>query len=334
MNLFVLASPLQVLNALEAREAFGLDGTRCAGLIIQSHSEKNNLQTNLMLRDAEWQALFYVPHYGGGVFNARRRFDEVTNIANGLGTPERVFLGDYKAGLFRHCANLLGARSVVLLDDGTGCLNVQHTRVEPGGGGISIWFRELRQTAIRLFMNIQLQPVHSVSYFTAYTLARERNAVVVRNDYGRLRSRSRDAVRTDGIYFIGSNLAELGAMSPKTYEALLVRAKEYFRDEKFIYFPHRLEEENKLAEIHSHLGFEIRHISSPLEAYLATSLQLPKAIAGFYSSAFVGCEILLGGTVDLLSFRISSRELRRDFRSGADMVYRYFGQHCPHITII
>jgi hypothetical protein len=335
-NLFVLTSPLQVLNALEAREHFGLKGQECTALILESNSARNNLQLQRQLREEEWRTSFHIPLRHAGLFGLTGRLASLNGAMARVGSVDRLFLGDYSYDLVRHCGNLHPARSVILLDDGASILNIDRLRASPrrvwlgSRGNVEI----LKYLAKRLLLRIDPRNLPSVTYFTAYSLAHAPPSAVIHNHYQRLRRKAKSAARTDAIYFIGTNLSEVGGISREAYEASLRRVSRHLKAHRIVYMPHRLEAEDKLESIRIRLGFDIERVLLPLEVYLCSSPERPKAIAGFYSSAFIGCDILFGGEIDLTSFRLNDRDLRGWYRREAEILYDYYKEYCPNITIV
>ena len=92
MNVFLLASPLQALNAIEARHEFGLPDSSCHLVLFRSESSRNNEQTQSIVRQASWTSSDTVGYSGKGFRCWKERFDEVSVVADDMERAQCMFL--------------------------------------------------------------------------------------------------------------------------------------------------------------------------------------------------------------------------------------------------
>ena len=128
---FLIATPLQALNAIEARQHFKLAADQCLLVWFHSASEANDRQTGDMLGQADWARIHTISHSGGSFRAWKRRFDEVNAAARSVERTEHLFVGDYAFDLMRHFAHAVAGRKVVALDDGNSTLLIDRSRRDP-----------------------------------------------------------------------------------------------------------------------------------------------------------------------------------------------------------
>ncbi len=294
---FLIATPLQALNAIEARHHFKLAGGECQLVWLHSASPANNRQTGDMLKQTDWARIHTINQTGGTFRSWKRRFDEVNAVARSTARTEYLFVGDYADDLMRHFAHTVSSSKVVVLDDGNSTLLISRSRRDPAvpchlmpnsfGGRV----KHLAKTHL-CGMNRSL--VDELTFFTIYDLGADDRTTVVPNTYAYLRSRLSQAGRSDETFLLGDATPDKDQMREDVYLDHLERALKHLGRSSLLYMAHRLEKAAKLRKIESRFGIRVRESTMPIECRLSLSVSVPRVIAGFFSSALDSCRVLCG----------------------------------------
>ena len=134
-HLHLVQSPLQVLNAFEARQSLGSNPEIDHRLVLfeKNNSYHNQLVTNT-LAELGWRPWLVLPP-------PRRRWHKITQwlslrrAVSGLGCVERVWVGEYSSGMMVAAANICRGAEVGLVDAGTSWLGFPDFRCRGGRDG-------------------------------------------------------------------------------------------------------------------------------------------------------------------------------------------------------
>ena len=324
---FLIATPLQALNAIEARRHFKLAGEQCQLVWFHSASEANNRQTGDMLGQADWARTHMISRTGGTFRSWKRRFDQVNATARSMERAEYVFLGDYADDLMRHFAHAVRRRKVVVLDDGNSTLLISRSRRDPAvpchlmpnsfGGRV----KHLAKTHL-CGMNRSL--VDELTFFTIYDLGADDRTTVVPNTYAYLRSRLSQAGRSDETFLLGDATPDKDQMREDVYLDHLERALKHLGRSSVLYMAHRLEKAAKLRKIEARFGIRVRESTMPIECRLSLSPSVPRVIAGFFSSALDSCRVLCGERTRIKSFYIDPAGCSPAIRGEIEGLHRHY----------
>ena len=325
--IFLIATPLQALNAIEARHHFKLAAEQCQLVWFHSGSEANDRQTEDMLGQADWVRTDTI-HYSGRNFRCwKQRFDEVNAVARSMERTEYLFMGDYAFDLMRHFTHAVERREVVVLDDGNATLLIDRARRDSGGpyflrphsfGGRIKCLIKTRGCG----MNRSL--VDELTFFTIYDLDADDRTTVVPNTYAHLRSRLNLASRSDETFLLGDATPDKNQMREDAYFDCLERALDYLGRSSVLYMAHRLEKPEKLRKIESRFGIPVRESTMPIECRLCLSESVPKVIAGFFSSALDSCRVLCGERTRIKSFYIDPAYCSPAIRGEIEGLHRHY----------
>jgi len=337
-NVFLIQTPLQALNAIEAAYAFGFEPSDAVVICAESPLEINNRQTARMLADEKWGAVHVIPHHGVTLSDWLGRMRSLNSVARDLPDCEHVFLGDYGFDLARHFCFRVQPHRVVLLDDGNATLNVARTRVNPLEAKyfLNPPFTTRRKVRLKRLLGMRDHLADHLTYFTVYDLHAERGDRIVNNTYERLRARSTLEVDENTVFFLGTTTAEAEGVGDDRYLEIVSRALTYLGNFANVYYlPHRREDPLRLARLERELGVSVKQFDAPVEYGLCSlSDRLPALVAGFPTSAFVNLQVLFGDRIRLKVFPI---ELTDSFSLAVfSEVYAYYRRHCeaPQFEIV
>lgn len=344
MNLFVVDTPLQLLNAIEGREAF--DAHECTLVILLwPHWRKRYFED--ILRERPFPNIKYFPmpaldrvrrssgplqKWSSRVrevlatfkqFIFKRRFERLLQTSSPI---HRLFIGNYRNDYMKHVTNVVAHQELVFLDDGTDALQVAELRLasnscarEPDRGVIG----GLREHLRNRYIEWDTTPADRATFFTSYSFPVSATDSVVQNDYGDLKKRLTAIERTGEILFLGQPLVADGYISSRTFSVLLGEIREYFAGRSLVYVPHPREEESDFSAEAVAQGYRIQRFEAPIEVALCSSARLPATICSFFCSALETCACLFQPDLEILAFEIAEDDLLHG-RTEAHKAYEHF----------
>jgi hypothetical protein len=335
-NVFMVVTPLQILNAIEAKNYFKLENNY---LVVHLGGSYAPEKIKGMIVEHDWSGVYYfkLDHYPPSTFEStllgphiskdvrvyidyyhkcldRRKVDK---IANALGSAKNLFLGDYMRSVYdcsymRHFANTLKHDRLFLLDDGTSTIIINEERknrlvkrpdVNSPGSYVSLLKRRIRDSLIEW----NDKDADSITFFSAYDIKVLDNDYLIKNEYKHMRECAGRAVPSDEVYFLGEAMNE-SWMSEAAYLEYVNKVKNYFAYDKLIYFPHPREPMSRTKKINEELGIATKAINVPIEVEICIRGNRPKILAGFVSSALQNCRIILDD-LKIMVFYISPGDL-------------------------
>lgn len=340
-SVFLIKSPLQLLNALEARFYFDLSIDECV-LIIMS-DRKSQPQILKLVCDLEpWAEVILLEDVNllsSNIFNVdkaavstgvdlflQRSFFytyRLNKVSKYLGGADYIFIGYERSEYMRHFINITQHNMAVLLDDGVVTIDIARERNEGSDNVKNIAFsKKIRLSLKRYFQGLKDYKIDSLCFFTAYNIKAGAKDKVIKNSYKYLRDAAGRAAEIDLVYFIGAPLSEAGILDQSKYFEYLKKVRDYFKGKNLVYIAHRRESKGHLNEIEEKLGFNVKSFGYPIEYQIIKYGPKPNVIASFVSSALDSCRLILGDDIKIISFRLVKGTYSRE--DSVDMVYEYF----------
>lgn len=330
---YLVFTPFQYLNALEARQQL----KEPPGYLIIVNADHQAEYIWPMLDCSEWYAVFAVDAVGrpdapiggsAGRINyyrwQRRARSALEYLARILRHPKRLYIGNYLAPLALHFAPLLEPERLILLDDGTQTLAINRWR---SGIRQHPALTERFKLALRYrLIGLDLRDFDQVTFFTMYDLELRPGDELIRNDYARLRSLMKEKSISNEIFLLGQSLVEEEILSERDYTSYIEKIVNRTRGDRLVYIPHKRETADKLDCIRRTFGIEVRRFPLPIEAQLASSRELPKAVYSFYSTALNTCRILFGDTMSITAVVVNPSLMKAEINESA-AIYQDMSLH-------
>jgi len=303
MHLYLIQSPLQAINAYEARCSIA-DGEDSHRLVVfeQKEPENNRLLANTLKR-FDWSPWRTVPFKASDAgktwewLRLRMALAKLTGV-------KRVYIGDFAAGMAVAAANRFPKAEQYLLDDGTSTINFPACRYE----GRPPEHRPPGRSVGLLGYRPVLPP--KITYFSIYDVPVQPPDCLRRNQMASLSDTL--AFDTDGpVFFIGSCLPDVEVITFAQYDQLLRSVRRWLGDRDILYFPHRRELIPRKQALFADLGIELATSNLPFELELRYRQTKPSLIATFYSTAFDTLRLALRGRLGhLLAFEVPEQWVR------------------------
>jgi len=326
-NTFIVETPLQLLNAIEAKHAFESTANYLVLLLsppypvtifqpLFMHEEWTEIHT-LVIRSSLpaifqkqrenviWKKL--LEYYQYMLQGVRRH--RLNSIASSIGHKQRLFIGNYLIPHMRHFANTLPHDQLYVLDDGTDTIRINDNRKncvwqEMNERGVA----RIKRYAHRIIHEFNDKPRPEITFFTAYDIDVRKGDALIRNDYRYLRTKMSHAPKSDEVFFIGQCLVDDEWTTLERYLAHLEKAKQYLSGHELVYIPHPRESSVVVCAIEKQLGVKIIRFRVPIEYQLITGTA-PKEVASFFSSALENLRIIFGNTLSIKAFCFSQEDL-------------------------
>ena len=354
VELYLASTPLQVLNAVEARQELGDPSARAVLILFQRRWEHYAGAAGLPAAltaafDEVIPLRLEIPAPDGkpwGAVNAlRRNRRSVLRILAGFDSHaiRMVLLTNQWNRDMRYLAAKAGTQ-IVFADDGTSTASYLRACAEWGAAadwrlGFAKRGRLVNLAAASLYRLIygRFMPRSRPNLmFTHYrTLAEEAGFPVMVNEYRWLRSTyGMGQTGTDSTaHFLGAPLVERGEVSEKEYLRWLREAVEHKPELEWTYVPHPAESDRWLERVSRETGVICKRMQAPYELSLLMEARPPSVIASWFSSALENLE-MFGVGCELWAFRIPDGILASDTlsRSARDF-YNRRGQSKGQIRV-
>lgn len=301
-HLYLAQSPLQILNAFEARERDG-DGLQHDLILLEKENAYHNRLVENTLRFLKWRPLHRLPCRTstlGKLWN----WMVLRHWISRLQPVARVHVGEYALGMMVAAANLCTGAEFHLVDDGTSSLSFSDFRYR----GVRDARYPTKGANRLLKFDPDLPP--ALTFFSIYDLEIHPPDRLERNRLGFVR-RSIEFDDAGPVLFVGSNLPDNEEMSYPRFFELMRGIRAHFGPRPIRYYAHRTEHMHLKESVFAELRIEIVLGELPFEMNMLQGGQKPSFVAGFYSTVLDTLR-LSGVAPDgrLISFHVASEEIR------------------------
>lgn len=274
-NLFILRSPIQIINAIEAIEKFDLKNNIL--VLIFNSLDKNTNQINKLVKLYRWKKIIKLENKSRSkLFRYVKLVNELKKskynylFFGNLGTIQKVLIANLKVD------------NIYLLDDGTSTITYYNNFIKKSKVN-KYNFRELRF----LFFGLKFKIKSEINLFTYFDLEVKSNIKIVKNELTLLNNKDMlNFKHSNEIYFIGQPLDDVEVLSIDNYIKVLVAISKKF-NRKIIYIPHRAES-NELKDAISKIDEQlimVLNVNMPVELYFIENKIYPNKVISFFSTA-------------------------------------------------
>jgi len=307
-NIFIVAGPLHVMNAIEAINHFETQNNIL--LILYTDNEKQLSQMKKMVDFSDWYDIKYISlpqKMRDKLFFAQYISVALKDLKKDL--IDKIFVGEYRSDHVNHIVNTLRNSNIYLLDDGLAQLNYHKEMAQEP-------YKVKLRRVIYKFLLYKLKPL-SYTFFTIFDIKNEK---VIKNDFNFFKKYIGNKNIEESVYFIGQPLVELGILNKENHKKELVKIINFYRGKKFIYILHRREEPNNIKKLSKELNFEYKEFDNLIELEMINASIVPSAFATFYSTAIVTLPSFILET-EYRVFRSSNEIINKKFINNISAVY-------------
>ena len=287
-SLYVVASPLQMLYALEARHEFAAD--KHVLCLLDTGFDYDRAQLDELADKMSWDRVYRLPYpvKGRRIPRVLRQLILALRIRSRFGVVDNLFSGDFNIAL----NSLAEHRRFFLISDGNKIV-WQHR--DHGTDFVVAWTRYPRlNDCINTFFPWLKKRTWDIQYFSPFEFE-DAGEWMATHHFGWLRSQI-DPQRLqsqahDTVYFLGAYLSE-GVWTQYTTEAYFMTAMERIaahyekQGKRLIYIPHRHEDQDKLRRLQGRIPtLTFEHFERGVELEFFYREICPTHVASFVSTA-------------------------------------------------
>ncbi|MDX4071806.1 hypothetical protein Q6A88_08860 [Aliarcobacter skirrowii] len=282
-NIFIVGTPLQVINAIEAIHHFKL--RNIVFVIKHNKIQKNRIHLESIIKSLNNN--FEIIHMYPSVKNTRivNYIKTIKYLKKNL--YQYFFIGDFSTFTRIAIANL-NKEKLFLLDDGIGTIIHLERDIKPNKIN-KYRFREYRF----LFYGFKIKVCDKINLFTYFNIKFLNGVEVIKNNLtymkSKLESRDNDEYK-NVLFFIGQDWLMHSHKEDLWND--LVKLSQTFKDKKIVYIPHREETEYDLKNVKLIKNIDILELNQSVEQYFIDNLIYPLNLISFISTALVTTKIL------------------------------------------
>lgn len=343
-SIFLVRTPLQYLNALEAKSEFRIQNED-AWIILFTDYQPSLGQINKIIRKAEWgkiTRIFRAVKSKGtllDIYNKLYGWIRIKMFFLNYKRTENLFIGHIEDVWMRFVANKIKADKTILLDDGVATLKIAAKRYNsnPLVNYPSNNYQK-RKTFLHsgifeeIILGKQNLVLPKVTFFTVYDKITLLNSdTIIKNNYPILYScKNHSQVKIAEIWFIGQPLLEYKMIQPE----LLVKSLNTIKNKwgntfRYLYIPHRSE---KNYDLIIDQGFEILSFQSPVELEIIDRNKIPHAVISFSSSALINLSKLYS-LEEMKIYFIHSNMYPFSYSPDFQIILKYFEEDTELLKI-
>jgi hypothetical protein len=306
ISLFLVDSPLQLLNAIEAANHFKSDKNIL--LLRLSGDEESDTQIKKLIKIFNWTEVHLIDFS-----NIKNRFKRILIYRSIFLKFKKkfkhkefpfLFFGDFRSEWMHHISQIISSKTIYLLDDGSITLDIQNKYFSKKIFFLESSFKRMRNFTLKNFFRLivrksieyvlyfgvfKSKPKNQViNLFTSFNIKSVVNQNIVKNNYFFLKSRmQKKKLDRKAVYYFGSKHSEKGNLSLDREIKHLKKVLSFFNklDLKMTYVPHRVDSSVKIKRINKELGIKIKKLGIPAELFFTQSRTIPSKIAGAHTTA-------------------------------------------------
>lgn len=278
-NLYIARSPLQLLNAIEAKDYFNTKNNVL--VLYYGVRNKNSEQMDLLVDSGEWDEIIVYEHDLISSFNKMLTQVQLVRRLREYAC-EYLFSGEFGTLNLLIIANVKHEEHY-LIDDGITTLHLYKIS-NPNINRDYTLKRKLKILRYALF-GLKVNMQKSTNFFTIYDLAPYLDKKVIQNNYSALKAKYlKDLKQDDKLYFLGQHLVQRKLMDNSTYVNYIKKIIQYY-DATIVYIPHRTETISEELKLLFNDKFILQPSTGPVETRFLLAHIYPKHIVSFYTSA-------------------------------------------------
>jgi hypothetical protein len=279
-SVFIVRTPLQAFNAVEARERFCQNQNNYIIIVYRNSMDKKLLESIVLSEN--WFKVSYVrlkPHLQLITFFYK--------LLHNMPIIEYCFLGDHST-IINYYMNRVKYQKLILLEDGASTIRraellekkVFHKikKTEYSDKNILELFFE------RLF-KIDIYYYYNGTFFTIYNL---KNSIkIIRNDYRFFKNMIKKFPHKREVFFIGSHIKDKLLINIETFEKYISEVVNIYRKREidFYYILHRKEDDIYMESLSKRLNFKCIKFNNIIEMEFLKMEYIPCEVSTFYSTA-------------------------------------------------
>ena len=320
-NLFLVQTPFQLFNAVEAKNRFHLNDKNIL-IIIDKGNKKNYDQMQMILDyDKEWFDVIKIDF-----FSKIQKLLYPILIQNIITKFNNYEINNIYVALYRniaaHIINSVEYKNIIIYDDGNNIFKTIDFINKSQKKSFS-FFRKIasvisrRKTEVGFLYDCKIFTLFDISSFKS--LKNE----IIQNDFSYFKSKIKNLKKEEDVFFIGSRMIDNG-ISREVFESSLEKVVEFYSEinTSVLYVPHRYEDIEYLESLSKNLNFILTPFSSIIEFEFIMKGIDPSEVATFRSTAVDTLKIIYSPEVRI--FKIGLDKIEKTKEEEFRLVYGNF----------
>ena len=320
-NLFLVQTPFQLFNAIEAKNRFHHNEKNIL-IIIHKGNKKNYDQMKMILDyDKEWFDVIEIDFFS----RVQKLFYPIL-IKDIIGKLNMYRINNIYVALYRniaaHIINSVEHKNTIIYDDGNNIFKTIDF-INKRQKKSFTFFRKMisiisrRKTEVTFLYSCKIFTLFDISSFKA--LKNE----IMQNDFSYFKSKIKNLKKEKNVFFIGSRMIDNG-ISKDVFESSLEKVVAVYREmnKNVLYVPHRYEDLKYLDSLSEKLKFILTPFSSIIEFEFIMQGIDPSEVATFRSTAVDTLKIIYNPEVRV--FKMDLDKIEKNKQEEFKLVYRNF----------
>jgi hypothetical protein len=302
-NLYIARTPLQLMNATEARNRFHSSDTNILFCIYRKDIDKK-LMLNII--DHKWQEIKW---FKLNIFS--RNFYQVLLFTY---LKKHAFVNNIYIGLYgniiSHIINTISYEEIIIYDDGNEIIKIAQAINDKNLKKSKFIHKIIGKKTDNKFL-------YKAKFFSLYDLS-QFGVNYIHNDYREFKKEIQNIKSSKHkIYFIGSNLIP-NYLTKEKFIMYMKKIIEYYKDYDFIYILHRYENKSLFDE----LGIKSVKFENIIEFEFLTQKVIPYKIISFRSTALDTLKTLYGIPIEIIKVKID--DFKDSKKTEMKQLYKYY----------
>jgi hypothetical protein len=311
-NLFIVNSPLQLLNAIEAIHSFKLINVIL--VVVYNRSKNNQNQLDNKIKEFDFNEIIR--------FYPKRKFRYIgyVKLINQLKKYEYnyVFTGELEDCNFKIIVTNIKKENLFLLDEGTSTIVDYEMKIKQDKFN-KYSYKALKYSLIGL--NFELKD--TINFFTYFDFEPLEGGKVIRNNLNYMKKdfKENNINYSDTLFFLGKPIFIFS--NKNEFDIILQNVVDKYKNKKIVYIPHK-DEKNTLKSIQNvYKNIEFVEINQPVEEYFLKNGIYPKHVISCSSTALFTIKILFE-ECSVEYIKIEKPNINLDYMKNSNLIYNYF----------
>ncbi|MUI52482.1 hypothetical protein [Aliivibrio fischeri] len=324
VNLYFVESPIQLSSAIKLNSELGGKSHLFVNLGPR-YRKANYKQMQDQIFPESWGAITYLRPGGDYIFKFLYAILIMAYIKfKYFFKDKKVCIGEFRNIFFAYMTFISNER-YILLDDGAVTVNLQLSLFKYGKGILSYYKKRKYKFLLNLvslfnFKHCRDLPPNLYSFFDLDVHLSDGQ----KNFYQKEPKKNKSLM--DNVFFFGSKYSESNLISVNDELLCLSEVFNFLKckhsEMSVKYIMHRDESEGKI-ELIKDIGFDVVNLKEGSELFFEKSEQVPKVIAGFYSTAIYSTYAIYNIEYSY-SFDFSSKLVSTEIVENIKHVYDYY----------
>ncbi|OCL94154.1 hypothetical protein [Aliarcobacter thereius] len=311
-NLFIINSPLQLLNSQEAIYKFELKNIIIVA--IYNRSVKNIEQIEAQLEKIDCDEIVRFNPLKEGKLQGYVKLIKYLKRYN----YEYIFTGEIEDFRFRAIVANMNKTKFFLLDEGSATVVLYENVIKKN------IINKFKLKSIKFVLNgLKINLKDTINFFTYYDFKPLNNGVVVKNKLKYLKKDFNidNFFCDDTLFFLGQPLHIF--YDSEEFKNSLKKIIEKNKDKQIVYIPHREDKETLKIIADNYNRINILELNQPIEKYFLQVGIYPRNLISYSSTALTTIKILFPNCL-VKYIKNNKPNLKLNDIKNLDFIYKYF----------